>query len=168
MQKPDWEIITVLCIKWMIQIKLRKQVTDTVCSWGHVTGVIRAFFQCGPAALLIIQTQRWLDSKTSQQWVLPAAQTSPLCLFVEPCFWAREFLHRLSLNFEVVSNHSFCVHGTSPRLGDLTTVLPVVAVPSVASLLFVWIHNVLYGSGCFGARVLDLTDPWRCCPILST
>lgn len=125
-----------------------------------MTGVIRAFFQCGPAALLIIQTQCWLDSKTSQQWVLPAAQTPhPPSL---PFRWTVLLGDRISVSikFKLWSSLKsvFCVHGTSPRL-------PVVAVPSVASLLFVWIHNVLYGSGCFGARVLDLTDPWRCCPI---
>lgn len=115
------------------------------------------------SSALIIQTRCWLHSKTRQLWVLPAAQTSPSLPFCWTVLLGDRFLNWLSLNFEVILNHSFLCswHQSS----SWWTVLPVVAVPSVASLLFVWIHNFLYGSGCFGARVLDLTDPWRCCPI---
>lgn len=161
MQKPDWDIITILYIKLRIQIKQREQekvrysLQLRSCDWSH------------QSVLPVRSSSSANNPNTMLAWFKDEPAVSSACSSDSPppslpFRWTVLLGDRISVSikFKLWSSLKsvFCVHGTSPRL-------PVVAVPSVASLLFVWIHNVLYGSGCCGARVLDQTDPWRCCPI---
>lgn len=159
MQKPDWGIITILCIKLMIQIKQREQekvrysLQLRSCDWSHrsVLPVRSSSSANNPNTF----KEDWFDT------LIQRRASSEFCLQLRllppppslPFRWTVLLGDRISVSIKF-------------KLWSLNSPQFFLWWPyPLWHLCSLWVHNVLYGSGCFGARVLDLTDPWRCCPI---